>query len=213
VKLLSAPTSPFARKVRIVALETGLMNRIEIVPTATAPLQPQSELSRENPLGKIPVLVLDDGEQLFDSLVICDYLDSLHGGERVIPQSAPQRWQVLRLHAVGAGIGDAAVLARYEESLRAPSERSSTWARAQMGKIANALDWLEARTATIGDPEAVRADIGQISVAAGLGYVGLRFPQFEWRPKWAGLAAWFDRFSQRESMRRTAPPAPAVQPR
>ena len=114
MKLLSASASPFGRKVKVVAIEKGVMDRIEVVAMSTAPSAPNEALARDNPLIKIPTLVLDDGRSLYDSLVICDYLDTLHAGAKVIPAAGARRWEVLTVHALGSGIADAAVLCRYE---------------------------------------------------------------------------------------------------
>ncbi len=101
MKLLTAPASPFGRKVKIVAIEKGVLDRIEIVPVATTPAAPNEGLARDNPLAKIPTLVQDDGRSLYDSFVICDYLDTLHTREKAIPASGARRWEVLTVHALG----------------------------------------------------------------------------------------------------------------
>ena len=138
MKLLSAPASPFGRKVKIVAIEKGVMDKIEYVAMATAPSAPSETLARDNPLIKIPTLVLDDGRSLYDSFVICDYLDTLHAGSKVIPAAGARRWEVLTVHALGSGIADAAILCRYENVLRPEALRWPDWTQGQMKKIAGA---------------------------------------------------------------------------
>ena len=129
MKLLTAPASPFGRKVKIVAIEKGVLDRIEIVPVATTPAAPNEGLARDNPLAKIPTLVLDDGRSLYDSFVICDYLDTLHTREKAIPASGARRWEVLTVHALGNGMADAAILCRYESVLRPEALRWPDWLR------------------------------------------------------------------------------------
>lgn len=207
MKLISAVASPFGRKVAIVARECGLADRIEFVPTAVVPTNPNKDVARDNPLIKIPVLVTDEGESLFDSLVICDYLDSLHPGEKVIPSAQPARRTALKLHALGSGIADAAVLSRYETVVRPENLRWPEWVSGQMAKINGSLDWLEANVAVLGSATAPRASIGQVGVACALGYLDFRFAAMPWRPTRPKLAAWFAGFSQRASMRETMPVA------
>jgi glutathione S-transferase len=168
MKLLSAPASPFGRKVKVVAIEKGVMDRIEYVALATAPSAPSETLARDNPLIKIPTLVLDDGRSLYDSFVICDYLDALHAGNKVIPAGGARRWEVLKVHALGSGISDAAVLCRYENVLRPEALRWPDWTQGQMKKIAGSLDWLESDIAVIGNAGASDADLGQIAVACNV---------------------------------------------
>ena len=207
MKLLSAPASPFGRKVKIVAIEKGLLDRIEIVATPTTPAAPNEQLARDNPLAKIPTLVLGDGRSLYDSFVICDYLDTLHAGEKVIPASGARRWEVLTVHALGNGIADAALLCRYESVLRPEALRWPDWMRGQMKKVMGGLDWLESNVTIIGSAGANDVDLGQITVACALGYLDFRFADVNWRPVRPKLAGWFTAFSQRASMQRTMPTA------
>ena len=207
VKLLSASASPFGRKVKIVAIEKGVMDRIEFVPVATAPLAPNEQLARDNPLAKIPTLLLDDGRALYDSLVICDYLDTLHAGAKAIPASGPRRWEVLTVHALGNGICDAAILCRYENALRPEALRWPDWTQGQMKKVVGGLDWLESNVAVVGSAGARDADLGQIAVACALGYLDFRFADMNWRAARPRLAGWFAEFAKRPSMQRTMPAA------
>jgi len=204
MKLLSATATPYGRKVEIAAIEKGLIERIEVVPVSTAPSAPHAGLARENPLIKIPTLVLDDGRALYDSLVICDYLDTLHEKPKLIPQSGASRWEVLTLHALGSGMCDAALLCRYEQVLRPDAFRWPEWITDQMKKVESGLDWLEGHADAVGDAGA-DVDLGQISVSCALGYLDFRFGYIGWRTSRPRLAAWFAEFSKRPSIQRTIP--------
>ena len=207
MKLLTASASPFGRKVKVVAIEKGLMDQIEIVMVATTPATPNEQLARENPLIKIPTLLRDDGRPIPDSFVICDYLDSLHSGERVIPASGPRRWEVLTVHTVGHGICEAGVLCRYESVLRPEERRWPDWLAGQMRKIDGGLDWLESNITGVGNAGAADVHIGQVAVACGLGYLDFRFADRDWRTSHPRLSGWYGEFSQRPSMQRTVPSA------
>ena len=205
MKLWHSPASPFVRKVRIVAIETGLADRLELVEVATNVVDSDAQLRRVNPIGKIPALVLDSGLTLFDSRVISAYLDSLHGGDRLVPQTGEERYRLMTLEALGDGIMDAAVANRYETAMRPPELRWERWSEGQMAKVANGLDeveraWLE----TLSGP----MTIGAISVAAACGYLDFRYEGLDWRGKRPGLSKWFARFSGRESMQKTSPVQP-----
>ena len=112
MKLYYSSASPYVRKVMVTAIETGLESKIEKVPATVAPNKPNAEVARDNPLMKVPTLVADGGEALYDSRVICEYLDSLHGGRKLIPASGGERWRVLGLQALGDGMLDAGLLTR-----------------------------------------------------------------------------------------------------
>ncbi len=197
MKLRYSGTSPFVRKVLVTAIELGLDKRIERVPTN--PSDPASDLGKENPLGKVPSLQLDDGIALYDSAVICEYLDSL-AGNRFHPASGPARWTALRREALADGIMDAGVLVR-GEILRPAGEQSAGFAAKQKGKMAKALDSLEGEADKFGEG----LDIGLIAIASALGYVDFRFAADKWRQSRPKLARWYDRFAQRPSMLATAP--------
>jgi glutathione S-transferase len=197
MKLRFSPASPYVRKVVVSAIETGLDGRIERVTTDTS--DPNSGLYAENPLGKVPSLTLDDGGVLFDSPVICEYLDGLHQGPKLFPAAGPARWTALRRQAVGDGICDAALLARYEV-LRPQAEQSASWIAKQKDKIARGLDAVEAEAGAFGEG----LDIGLIAIACALGYLDLRFAADAWRDTLPALAGWFKHFAERPSMRATA---------
>jgi glutathione S-transferase len=186
--LRSSPASPFGRKVKIAALELGLMDRIEVVKADTS--DPSEPLRRQNPLGKIPTLVLEDGTTLFDSRVIVEYLDHLGGG-KLIPAGAA-RFAQLRLQALADGIGDAALLQVYEARFRPEEGRNADWLAHQGGKVERGLEALEAAPPAFPD----RPRIGEIALACTLGYLDLRF-EGTWRATHPKLAAWLADFAAR----------------
>ena len=201
MQLHYAKASPYTRKVLVVAHETGLAGRIERLERTISPVSPDPALNAANPLGKIPCLVTDDGTALFDSRVICAFLDTLHDGPPLCPADGAERWRVLRLQALGDGIMDAAVGTRYETFLRPESLRWPDWIEHQKQKVRRALDALDADVASLGDG----VDLGTIAIGCALGYLDFRFPDEGWRSSRPALAAWFEAFDARASMRATAP--------
>lgn len=199
MKLHYTSHSPFVRKVRVLAIETGLMDRIDLAEVALTPVGPDADVCADNPIGKIPTLVRDEGGALYDSRVICEYLDGLHGGVRMFPESAEERWTVLRRQALADGILDAAVGTRYETSLRPEDLRWQDWVDGQMQKVRRSLDELEGES--LGDG----VDIGTISIACALGYLDFRYPDEGWRDSRPKLAAWYENFAARPSMSETRP--------
>ena len=179
MKLRFAPTSPYVRKVTVLAMETGLDDKIERVATATAPGTPHAELGKENPLNKVPCLLTDDGLVLYDSPVICEYLDSLHGGRKWFPVGRP-RWTALRQMALADGMLDAALLRRYE-GLRPEDERSGDWDKAQKLKIDQALNALEGEVKGFPDAAGAELTIGHVAIGCALGYLDFRFAPENWR--------------------------------
>src|SRR5712691_5297041 len=143
MKLRYSPASPYVRKVMIVALEGSLAERIEKVPTTVLPVKANDALKAENPLVKVPALTTDAGETLYDSPVICESLDSLHKAAKMFPSAGPARWTALRRQALGDGILDAAILTRYETTVRPKELQWSEWIDGQMRKVRGALDALE----------------------------------------------------------------------
>lgn len=184
--LRSSPASPFGRKIKIAMTELGLKGRIEIVPADTN--DPTESLRRQNPLGKIPALVLEDGSALFDSRVIAEYLDHLAGGSRLFP-AGEARFAQLRLQALADGICDAALLQVYETRFRAAEMRNPSWVENQAGKVTRALASLE-----VAPPVYDRPRIGEIALACALGYLDLRF-EGAWRAGHPALVAWLDAFA------------------
>ena len=185
--LRSSPASPFGRKVRIAAAILGLSERIEVVSADTN--DPEESLRRQNPLGKIPALIGEDGEAIFDSRVILEYLDWLAGAGVLIPGDPAARFKALTLQALADGIMDAAILQVYELRFREPAMRSAEWLDRQAGKVARTLAALEARP-----PEASARHVGAIAVACALGYLDLRFEGL-WRSAHPRLVAWLEAFS------------------
>ncbi len=200
MRLWHNPASPFARKVRIVARETGQLAQIEEIAIMVSPVSPNIDLAAQNPLVKIPALQTDDGKVLFDSTVICEYLDSLHGGAHVFPSDA-SRWDALRLQSLCDGILDAAVLIRYETAVRPEEYRWENWMKGQFTKIRNGLDALNAEVPSWGQ----RFDIGQIAAACVLGYLDFRYADENWREPRPQLEKWYDGVKQRRSFAETNP--------
>jgi len=200
VKLFYAPPSPYVRKALVVAHEVGLRERIELVPAAAHPINRDRAVVAHNPLGKIPTLLTDDGTALYDSNVICEYLNELANGT-LIPARGPARWTALTEHALADGILDAAVLVRYETVLRPEALRWNDWITGQMEKVTSSLDLIERRAAGFGD----RVDLGTIAVGCALGYLDFRYASLAWRDKRPEAAAWFERFGARPSMVATQP--------
>lgn len=200
MKLLLSPASPYARKVWLAAAELGLTDRIEASTAAASPVADNPDLSALNPLGKIPVLVTDEGQALYDSRVIADYLDSLTP-RRLCPDSGPERWAVQTLHAAADGLLDAALLARYEEALRPEPLRWADWRQGQGEKIRRVLDLLEAADLKAGED----ARICDIAAACALGYLDFRFAAEPWRPGRPRLSAFFEAFTRRPAWAQSDP--------
>jgi glutathione S-transferase len=202
MRLYHSHTSPFARKVVVLLIETGQQDAVTLVPATGHPLDPGTMPVAQNPLGKLPCLERDDGPALYDSRVICRFLDDRAGG-RLYP-AAPRLWDTLTLEATADGMLDAAVLMRYETHVRPEPSRSDQWTEAQWSKIARAVDTLEGRWMA---HLAGALDMGQIAVACALGYLDFRHGARDWRAGHPGLAAWHGSFAARASMVATAPPA------
>jgi glutathione S-transferase len=187
--LRTASPSPFGRKVELAAAHLGLSDRFEVKKADT--LDPNDSLSRENPLGKIPALILDDGTVVFDSRVILEWLDIEAGGGRIIPVEPKARIAALTLQALADGLLDAALLCVYEVRMRPEAERSPGWVARQRDKIARVLAALEKA------PPAIEPiTVGTITLACALGYLDLRF-EGAWRADHPALVAWLDGFAAR----------------
>ena len=200
MKLYYSPTSPFVRKVVACAIARGLDERIERV--ETNPHESPPALVRDNPLSKVPCLVTDDGLALFDSPVICEYLDSVGDVMPLFPPHGAVRWRALRFQAIGDGIMDAAVTRRMEQGRPREAARGAVVAR-QEAVITRALDLLEA------DAPASHVDIGTITIACALGYLDLRFGEAQWREGRPKIAHWHEAMATRPELATTAPPAGA----
>ena len=199
MKLVGSAPSPFVRKVLIVAFEIGVFDKIDRIFPKTTPTAPDNQLIRTNPLAKMPALIIQSGATLYDSRVICEYLDSLHQGNRMFPEGLEDRWKALRLQALGDGLLDAAVSIRYETILRPQNKYWPSWVEGQLGKVRRALDAIEREVDTFDDV----VDIGTIATACAAGYLDFRFPEEEWRTLRPSLSGWYDEFSNRKSMMAT----------
>ncbi|MCW8901906.1 MAG: glutathione S-transferase N-terminal domain-containing protein [Gammaproteobacteria bacterium] len=202
MKLYYSSTSPFVRKVNIFAIEAGLDQQLEWV--KTNPWQAEDHLTTENPLSKIPTLITDDDEIIYDSRVICEYLDTLHTGEKMIPAPGEARWQVLRLQALADGVLDAGIL-RFMEKKRTSDMQSTDWDEMQKGAVERGLDHLEYTVSDWATQATQNLNIGVISVACVLGWLDFRFSHENWRINRPNLQQWFEAFSKRDSMLKTLP--------
>lgn len=200
MKLFWSSRSPFVRKVMIFAHECGVTGRFECERTLVAMSKPNVALLPVNPTGKIPTLLLDDGSALYDSTVICEYLDSLHDGRKLFPESGPARWTALRRHALGNNLTDNLMLWR-NEILRPPARQSKEILAAFELKVRNAVAALDREAAVLSN-DAI--DIGHVAIGCALGYIDFRFADLGWRNGHAGIANWYERFAQRPSMILTA---------
>lgn len=200
MKLYSAGASPYVRKVRMVIAERQLGGLVEIVPVSASEDPP--ELIAANPLGKIPALVTDDGLTLYDSPVICAYLDAhpQGQGERLRPHSGNARWLVMRGEALGDGLMDLG-LALIAEKRKPEGEKSPTLTARQRGQLMRSLDRTPETLATL--PDSVT--LAHLAIAAALGYLDYRHPELSWRDGRAELAAWHDEFAKRPSYVETMP--------
>jgi glutathione S-transferase len=197
--LLFSHLSPFARKVRVLLRESGQAGAVAEVPVSTTPLNTAPEVAAANPTGRIPVLIRPDGPALYDSRVICRYLDDRFTAG-LYP--ATRLWEVLTLEALADGMTDSAVQMRYEVALRPAAAQSPAWLDAQWAKIARGLDslgdlWLPHLAGPV--------DMGQVAVGCMLGYVDFRHSDRDWRTGREALAAWYARFAARPAMAATAP--------
>jgi glutathione S-transferase len=197
MKLFYSPTSPFVRKVLVVAHELGLADRIERLASAAHPVNRDQSIIAHNPLGQVPTLLLADGSMLADSRVICEYLNDLAGGQ-IFPSGA-KRWPVLVEQTVADGLLDAALLGRYERAVRPSEKQWQEWLDGQVDKIHSALAAIDKAAPGFGD----RVDIGTISCGCALGYLDLRFDDLGWRDRYPAARDWYARFDERPSMRET----------
>lgn len=198
--LYYADLSPYARKVRVVIEEKNLSGKVTLI--AVNPYDIPDALSAANPLSKVPTLVLDDGRALFDSAVICEYLDASFAGPSLLPARGDARWSVLRRHAIANGIIDAAFNVSCEVNRREPNERSEKWVKHWLAAIRRALDALEAEID--GWPDDV--DLAAIATGCALGYLDVRIKDLiDWRKGRPTLAGWYEVFSRRPSMAATKP--------
>ncbi len=201
MKLHWSPRSPFVRKVMIVAHELGLTDRLDCVRTVVATTKPHAALMEENPLSKIPTLVLDDGTVLYDSPVICEYLDQLHDGPKLIPAALPARMTALRRQALGDGFLDFLLLWRNERD-RPAEHQSQVHLSSYAGRRKATLFALDKEA---GDLAATPFSIGHIAIGCALCYLDFRFAADDWRGGHPRIAAWHATFAARPSVRATDP--------
>ena len=200
MKLYHSSSSPYVRKCMFIAHHLGLADSIEKLPSAAHPVTRDQTILPSNPLGKVPTLICDDGTVLFDSRVICEYLDQLGKGT-FFPADGDSRWRVLTEQALADGMLDAALLARYEGAVRPEALRWADWTAGQMDKIAKSLARFEADI----DPHSQRLDIVTVALGCALGYLDFRFNDFGWRERCPKLATWFETFSALPAMQATKP--------
>jgi glutathione S-transferase len=196
VKLFYSSTSPFVRKVMACAIAREIDTQIERVPSN--PHLSPPELIAQNPLSKVPCLVTDDGLALFDSPVICEYLDSVENALPMFPGHGGQRWRALKLQAMADGVMDAAVARRGEQGKPQETARDAFMARQKSAVERTLAEWER-------EPPHKLVDIGTISVGCALGYLDLRFAMEPWREAHPHLAAWFESFSKIPAMAQTVP--------
>lgn len=199
MQLVSSPASPFARKVRVLLQETNQLDAVEILDVKTTPVTTDPAVAAANPVGKIPALIRPDAPALYDSRVICRFLDA-HADGALYPED--RIWDTLTLEATADGILDAAVLIVYEGRIRPEELRYAPWMDAQWAKVSRALGALNTRWMShLNGP----LDMGQIAVGCALGYLDFRHDARGWRAGNDALAAWYETFAQRDSMQATQP--------
>lgn len=201
LKLFYAPTSAYVRKVIVTAIELGLADRIEKLPSAAHPVKRDERIAIANPLAKIPAAITPEGDMLFDSRVICEYLDAQAPGLNLFPVEPRTRWQALTLQALGDGLVDAALLSRYEMAMRPPERQWDDWMQGQLAKVDAAAARLDEKVEALAGP----LTIGQIAIGCALGYLDFRFAHRPWREKHPRLATWYAAFAERPSMQATIP--------
>lgn len=200
MKLFYSRTSPYVRKVMVLLAETGQLGDVELVPAAGSPVNTGTMPLDHNPLGKIPALQPEKGPAIFDSRVICRYLDARAGGK--LYPSGDALWPVLTLEAMGDGMTDVAILMVYESRVRPEDKRMPEWVEGQWQKVSRALDaldttWLAHLTGPL--------TMGQVAVGCALEYLDFRHAARNWREARPNLAAWQKGFGQTQSMLDTVP--------
>ncbi len=202
MKLTFSPASPFARKVRIAAIETGLIDKIEFASATVAPGQANEEYSKITPLKKLPVLILDNGDVILDSYVIVEYLDELAGGGKLIPTSGPERWRVKSDHSLLQGMLDSMLLCRYENMVRPEPMRWKAWSDDHWNRAWTGMARFENKPEVLSGP----FDIAQIGLVCVLGYADFRFADCGWRKAYPKLDAFYQQAMERPSVKVSVPP-------
>jgi len=201
MKLYWSSRSPYVRKVMIAAHEMGVVDKLDCERVIVSAFAVNPDMLAVNPLGKIPTLILDDGTALYDSPVICEYLDTLHDGHKLFPADGPARFRALTWLALGDGMLDLLLARMYEERTRTEEQRSAKLQEAVAGKLKSCLDALEKMAP---DLERAPVNIGHVAIACALGYLDFRFDD-DWRGPRPALAAWHKGFAARPSVVATEP--------
>lgn len=204
MKLAFSPVSPFVRKVRIAAIELGLIDKIELVAATAVPGQPNDEYSRINPVKRLPALILDNGDVILDSYVIVEYLDELAGGGKLIPASGALKWRVKSDHSLLQGMLDSMLLCRYEKIARPEPLRWQAWADDHWNRAWNGMARFEKQTEMLSRPS---LDIAQIALTCVLGYADFRFADCGWRKAYPKLDAFHEKMLTRPSVKVSLPPS------
>jgi glutathione S-transferase len=204
MKLIFSQSSPFVRRVRIAAIELGLIDKIEFVTTTVAPGQPNDQYMHDvNPLKKIPALILDNGEVILDSYVIVEYLDELAGGGKLIPASGPTRWQVKTDHSLLQGMLDSMLLCRYEKMVRPQGLQWQAWTDDHWNRAWQGMARFESQPEKLSRP----LDMVQIGLVCVLGYADFRFADCGWRKAYPNLDAFHEKMLARPSVKISLPPS------
>ena len=199
MKIYFSPASPYVRKCLVVAHELGIVDQIEKLPSNAHPVNRDRLIIADNPLGQVPTFFTDEGAVIYDSRVICEYLNAKANGQ-LFPADGKQRWEVLTQQALADGMLGACLIARYEDVARPEAFRWGEWRAAQLDKVTTGLEWMEAN-----QPSLQSINIGTISLVCLLGYLDFRFPDFPWREKAPQTAHWFALLSKRASFKETLP--------
>jgi glutathione S-transferase len=201
LKVFYAPLSPFVRKVLVTAYETEQDHLINRVDSSPHPISRDQSIAAYNPLGQAPTAVNEQGQVMYGSRVICEYLDAISPNIKVFPASGPERWDALVQQALGDGILDAALLARYESNIRPAELRWNAWRDIQITKVNAGLDEVEKLAVAFAD----QITIGTITIACAIGYLDLRFEELHWRDSRPKTHKWYENFAARHSMTATQP--------
>src|SRR3979411_3048866 len=202
MKLIFSQSSPFVRKVRITAIELGLIDKIEFAPTTVAPGQPNDEYSRITPLKKLPALITDNGDVIVDSYVIVEYLDELAGGGKLVPASGATRWKVKSDHSLLQGMLDSMLLCRYEKMVRPKGLQWQAWTDDHWKRAWSGMARFEKQEEMLARP----LDIAQIGLTCVLGYADFRFADCGWRKAYPKLDAFHEKMLARPSVKISVPP-------
>ncbi|WP_417434352.1 glutathione S-transferase family protein [Hoeflea sp.] len=202
LKLFHSPASPFVRKVLVCAHEKGVIAEIEKLPSQAWPVKRDPDIVRHNPSGQVPTALAEDGSALYDSRVICAFVDTMSDDVPLLPSDHKARFAAMTLEALADTVLGAALLCRYEKVLRPEEFYWGLWHDSQMEKVDSGLDeledrWMETLNGSI--------TIGTIAIACALGYLDFRFSDKDWRKAHPKLAAWYEKFSARPSMKATMP--------